>query len=325
MLRFLLGFVLAAAAGCAAAQPIADDNGAASLAACRPLWIGMRGVPEHRERAVRDTTFVCHARFLRPRPGPDDPHNGYLLSHDNVSKTPDWVIERLTRAGVSGNANRPGAAFKADPGVPPQGRARDDDYPPRQSGFARGHMAPSEDFNTSRQAMRETFFLSNTVPQRGARFNGSVWAALEDETRKAAIDRGAVYVITGPVRGPDGARSLTIAQSDNACGKSITLDGPDVAQFCQADGESYGEPCDEGGVGVPIGIFKIILTEDDAYAFVMPNRDHDRHGVPVRTYLEGFRVSIAALEAVTGLEFFRNIPEETGRRLIEQCAPGTLW
>ena len=81
----------------------------------------------------------------------------------------------------------------------------------------------------------------------------------------------------------------------------------------------------EKGVSVPIGIFKIVFIRatKTAFAFVMPNTDHDA-GSDQPAFLDKFRVSIPALEAVTSLKFFRELEGEsigTGRT----CAPGRPW
>lgn len=300
-------------------------NAANKISTCRAIWIALGDVPTASNAANRDTTIVCHSKFLGTAKRAKKVSNGFVLSHDNVSKTPDWVVERLTKAGVSGPQPRPSKSFTMERRVPPRGRARDADYPPLASNFARGHMAPSEDFNTNANAMKDTFVLSNAVPQIGPRFNGSVWGALEDEARLAAKARGVVHVITGPVRATGASRTVTIAQSASACRKPIVLDGPAVTNFCAKNGK--GVPCDRGGVGVPVGVFKIIYDADkgDAYAFVLPNRDHDRGNTDIRPYLETFRVSVDAIESVTGLQFFTELPDDKRRQAREQCAPGTLW
>jgi DNA/RNA endonuclease G (NUC1) len=282
------------------------------LSTCRSLWIQI-GDPQDTRAASRDTTFVCHARFV--------------LSHDNVTKTPDWVIERLTKKQVSGNNDRPSKKFSPEPRVPPRGRAVDGDYPPKASGFARGHMAPSEDFNSSSKAMRDTFVLSNAVPQKGPRFNGAIWGTLEDEVRKAAKARGQIYVVTGPVRGTATNRSRTIAQADNSCGKRIVLEGPPEAMFCAANNKDPSVPC-RSGVGVPIALYKIVYDPKTSgvYAFVLPNKDHpSKTDDQSRPYLEEFRVSVAVIEDLTGLQFFRGLPADKQDKAVRQCATDLFW
>jgi DNA/RNA endonuclease G (NUC1) len=326
-LRALMAACLTVLATQACAETDAQwqPNAANKISTCRALWIALGDVPTHGDAVNRDTTIVCHSKFLAAGNDAKAVSNGFVLSHDNVSKTPDWVLERLTKAGVSGPQPRPEKSFVMERRVPPRGRARGTDYPPKTSNFARGHMAPSEDFNTSANAMKDTFVLSNAVPQIGPRFNGSVWGSLEDEARLAAKARDVVHVISGPVRASGAERTVTIAQSANRCDKRIVLDGPAVTNFCAEDGK--GAPCERGGVGVPVGLFKIIYDarSGDAYAFVLPNRDHDRGGTEIRPYLETFRVSVDAIESVTGLRFFAELPADKRRQAREQCAPGTLW
>ena len=281
---------------------------------CRPLWIGLSDVPGDINAATRDTTLVCHTKFV--------------LSHDNVSKTPDWVVEHLTKQQVSGKGNRPKISFSPQQRVPPVGRASNGDYTNTKSALARGHMAPSEDFNQNVAWMKESFVFSNAVPQAGAHFNGTVWAALEEQVRIAARKRQELYVITGPVRGTMTIRSRILAKADNACGNEIKLAGPDKEAFvCAASNKSKTSFCSKG-VAVPIGLYKIVFDpkSGDSFAFVMPNIDHpNKKDSEVQAYLEGFRVNVAAIESLTGLRFFQDLPAEKRDKAAKACAPGTLW
>lgn len=309
---FLYAALIVFAAPYAAAETDAQwkPNAFNTLAKCRPLWIALGDVPTDRNATGRDTTFVCHPRFA--------------LSHDNVSKTPDWVLEKLTRTQVSGSVNRPNKKFTSDKRVPPRGRAEDKDYPPKAVGLARGHMAPSEDFNNSVVAMKDTFVLSNAVPQV-ASFNGGIWGRFERRVRHIAVERKTVHVITGPVRRTGNAVSVTVP-SENACGREISLKGPDIIQVCRAHNENRNVKCSRG-VGVPIAVFKIVFdsAKDEVYAFVMPNNVHDRGGDDELTYLNKFRVPVATIEKMTGLQFFRQLPEQRQQKLLNACENNNLW
>ena len=50
-------------------------------------------------------------------------------------------------------------------------------------------MAPDGD-RQNEDLKRETYFLSNIVPQAGKRFNSTLWLALEKQVRKWAVQRG---------------------------------------------------------------------------------------------------------------------------------------
>lgn len=279
---------------------------------CGVLWRGI-GLPRHLAQG-RSVTFVCHTR--------------YVLLHDNVNKTPDWVIERLKkRTTPIDGVNRPkGQSFVTEKLIPPAGRASNADYTNAKANLDRGHMAPAEDFNISLPLMKESFIFSNAVPQVGDRFNGAIWKDFEAEVRKIARHHGDIYVITGPVRRIDGNNERIIEAANNSCGPRIELKGPSEREkfICAA---ASGRPdvfCDKG-VSVPIGIFKIFYVRKTrtAYAFVMPNVDHDA-GSNQTAYLDRFRVSIPALENVTRLQFFRDLTG-THTGIGRTCAPDRPW
>lgn len=107
----------------------------------------------------------------------------FASEFDAATRTPRWVIERLTRDNVVGEAER-ATAFKEEPGLPPALRARLTDY----SGwrYDRGHMAPAANHRNSAVAMGDTFYLSNIAPQVGVGFNRDYWARLEKMVRDVA-------------------------------------------------------------------------------------------------------------------------------------------
>src|SRR5882757_8058060 len=105
---------------------------------CKPLWEKI-GLPTSGDDI--DATPVCHTR--------------YVLLHNNETRTPDWVIEPLTRAQVSGTNTRPeGKKFTSEKSVCKSARARDDDY--AGSGLDRGHQAASADFSSDGDLMDES-------------------------------------------------------------------------------------------------------------------------------------------------------------------------
>lgn len=68
-----------------------------------------------------------------------------------------------------------------------------------KSGFDRGHMAPAADNQCSgKEAMEESFYFSNMVPQYG-QLNRGDWKTLEMYTREIAKDKDSVKVWTGSV------------------------------------------------------------------------------------------------------------------------------
>jgi len=135
---------------------------------------------------------------------------GHLLAHDPVRKTPIWVAERVTaEKATSAVVPREGGSFRIDPGLKKGKRTGLSDY--RKSGYDRGHMAPAADMHWEKQATIECFYLSNVVPQVGKKMNQGIWKALEERARTWAIDRGELFIYTGPIY--DGGITKTIGKN----------------------------------------------------------------------------------------------------------------
>jgi endonuclease G, mitochondrial len=192
---------------------------------------------------------------------------GYALAHDSVKKTPVWVAEHLTRERAMAQATRKDA-FAPDPDLPRGERAELRDY--KGSGFDRGHMAPYADFNWSAQAARQSFYLSNMVPQVGRGMNQGIWKDLESAVRLWAVRRGEVYVYTGPIYG---AKFRVIGK---------------------------------GRVAVPAQLYKIVYDPAtyESITFIMPNK-----ALKVQD-IGSYVSTVQEVERLTGLQFFSELPPD---------------
>jgi len=219
----------------------------------------MMGVPS------KDGTLLCRT--------------GYLLAHDGDFKTPIWVAERLTREKALEKLTRKDS-FKPDPDLTPGNRAELSDY--KGSGYDRGHMAPSADFTWSREAMDESFYLSNMVPQNGPN-NQQIWANLEAQVRDWAILRGELYIYTGPVYNDD--------RAERTIGKNK--------------------------VGVPDGLYKVIYDPErkEAIAFLLPNE-----AIPTKD-LPNYTTTVREIEYITGLNFLSKLPRKEQNRIEKRVSP----
>ena len=151
----------------------------------------------------------------------------------------------------------------------------------RRSGYDRGHLAPAADMAWSSRAMVESFFISNISPQVPA-FNRGIWARLEAQVRIFAVAKRELYVVTGPILPETPTRTI---------------------------GENH--------VTVPSRYYKVIydLTPPrKMIGFILPNAASRR---PLRE----FAVTVDAVEAATGLDFFSLLPQ------VEQEAleAGVSW
>jgi DNA/RNA endonuclease G (NUC1) len=278
---------------------------------CEALWEGI-GLPvSNKDDAGTGFTYVCHEKFL--------------VRHNDETKSPDWVIERLTAELVSGEESRPDAPFKSEKCVPRAGRAEDSDY--ARSRYARGHQAASADFSVNEEWMRDTFVLSNAVPQEGAGFNSSIWSQFEAKVRNLARERGEVYVITGPVQQDEDGHDIVVAKNQNPCRFEIRLPALSRKEIC---GGSRSKPALEcvDGVAIPAGLFKIIVDPavDRVNAYLLPNIDHpsrEERGTSTEEYLATWRVSVLNLEDRTGYTFLPGLSRHERRSRVESC-PATM-
>lgn len=66
------------------------------------------------------------------------------------------------------------------------------------TGFDRGHLAPSGDFEWSAEANDSTFTMANMSPQK-PQLNRSAWRGLEEAVRNWACTESELLIVTGPL------------------------------------------------------------------------------------------------------------------------------
>jgi endonuclease G len=123
----------------------------------------------------------------------------YAINYSYNTKTPNYVLEHLTPKMLSGNITRTNN-FKEDSKIPRKYRATINDY--LNSGYDRGHMAPAGDFSFDLVSMKESFLLSNMIPQ-DATNNRGIWKVLEEHVRDMSSYVPDTFVITGTIYGAD--------------------------------------------------------------------------------------------------------------------------
>jgi endonuclease G len=194
--------------------------------------------------------------------------------------------------------------------------------------YARGHQAASADFSADEKWMEDTFVFSNAVPQEGAGFNSSIWSQLEDRVRDIAVERGEVYVVTGPVYQDVRGKDVVVPKRQNPCGRRIELPALPRKQVCGGNPGPEPEPSCNDRVAIPAGLFKIIVDPQlgRVNAYLLPNIDHPS-GAERRTstdeYLGLWRVSVLNLEDRTGYTFLPEFDRHDRRAQKESC-PATM-
>ena len=156
------------------------------------------------------------------------------------------------------------------------------------SGYDHGHICPSADRQYSKEANRQTFFLTNMQPQRNV-FNAGVWQQMEQQVRNwnRSTFRDTLYICKGG----------TI--SDDQISRTLS-----------------------NGLIVPKYFFMAVLCKNKsgykAMAFWIEHKDKDsdyRKDNQGNYLLSPYVTNIRELETLTGIDFFCTLEDETEERV----------
>ncbi len=214
----------------------------------------------------------------------------YILSYHRDNGRANWVSWHLDTTWL-GNAPRQDD-FRADTTLPAGWyRVTETDF--SGSGFDRGHHCPSADRTNTIPDNSSTFLMTNMMPQAPDNNQGP-WEALESYSRTLVNAGNELYIIMG------GAGS---GGTGSTGGVTFTLAN--------------------GHVAVPAYTWKVIIVlsvgDNDVsrvtkntrtIAVIMPNTQGIRNDD-----WRNFRVSVDAVEALTGFNFFSNVSVQTQRHI----------
>lgn len=200
-------------------------------------------------------------------------YEAFTISYNEKYEQANWVAYHLTKEEVEDHKVERKDNFRADKQVE-TGSATPTDY--KKSGYDRGHLAPAADMRWSKEAMSESFYMTNMSPQT-KELNRGIWKKLEEKSRDWAVENGSIYIVTAGI----------------LKGKLKTIGKNEVA--------------------IPEYYYKVILDyqepEIKAIAFIMPNKD------PEKAPLRDFVVSIDEVEKKTGLDFFPKLGDKLEDKL----------
>lgn len=221
-------------------------------------------------------------------------HSAFALVYSEKYEQAKWVAHIILPDVVKGNEGRSND-FRPDDKIR-TGSAVEADYFLKKIrpdstfvydafGYDRGHLAPSADFRYSKKALSESFLYSNMSPQL-AKLNRGKWAELEDVIRQYAVRNNIqLYIVSGGVLKPG------LKKIERGINK----------------------------VSIPDQYYKVVLdlANQRAIGFIMPNMECE---YPVMHYA----VNINSVEAVTGLDFFYNLPDDM-ENSIENSIDISKW
>src|SRR5574344_15467 len=125
-------------------------------------------------------------------------HKEYVLGFDFETNCALWVSYDLTPDEYKNiNAVERKDNFRPDALVAIEHRVVAADY--KKSGYDKGHLVPADHFEYSFDAMNDTFFMSNMVPQTH-KMNAGQWKAIEADMHDDKAKRATtIYRICGPI------------------------------------------------------------------------------------------------------------------------------
>ena len=215
-------------------------------------------------------------------------NRGYLVGYSDKWGVPLWAAYRVADVDPLPSPPERPERFEVDHRT----AARIEPEAYSNTGYDRGHLAPNYAIATRHGAagQRETFLMSNVIPQRHG-LNAGLWKSLELEIATSWPARfGEVWVLAGPILGP----------------RPVALPG----------GKGGSAPL------VPEACFMIVVDESEgrarSLAFVLPQAPAEG------AVLEDFLTSVDEIERRTGLDFFRDLPDQVEAGLEARKA-GRVW
>ena len=221
----------------------------------------------------------------------------YVVGYDEARGNPAWCAYRVFRPKTTQAPERP-ERFETDTRT----RARVESEAYSHTGYDRGHMAPNHAVALcyGEAAQRETFLMSNVVPQLHE-LNAGPWKALEQRVlSRYARSFEEVWILCGPLYASENPTTLASAKKRGAA---------------RSRGVSPA---------VPDAFFLIVTDRDEstgalrALAFIVPHR------ADLGTNPKRWLASIDEIERRARLDFFPLLPQSAQAELESDPAK-TIW
>lgn len=211
----------------------------------------------------------------------------YTYSYDMVASM--WVAYPLTSSHTSGSGS---GSWKSNPNIPADKQISGSYSSAYNAGaYSRGHQIPNGD-RKSGGMNAATYYYTNQTPQLQNKFNGSIWASLENSIRGILSGSDTVYVATGPVyKKKGGNETITYLTGDSGV---VPAKVPVPNYYWKALLKvKWGT---SGG--------KKVVTSASAVGFWFEHKNYDG------TDYASYATSIDKIEEYTGLDLFANLPDD---------------
>lgn len=205
----------------------------------------------------------------------------FATEWDTKMHSQRWSCYEMYAGNTGGGAGRFQGGYPHDEDMPAEYQLQTDPY--YGSGYQHGHICPSADRQYSKEANRQTFFLSNMQPQLKY-FNEAdyVWEQMEERVRSWNRNdfRDTLYVVKGG-----------------------TIDNGNIIKWLN-DGTTQ--------IPVPKYFFAAVLCKNSlgykAIGFWFEHKNYEKN-----SNLSDYVINIDELERKTGIDFFCNLPDDAER------------
>jgi len=233
----------------------------------------------------------------------------YSVEWDCQKKSQRWSCYQMHSGNYGGSNSRVVDGYLFDEDMPSHNinyvtDADGFNYDPFwSSGYDHGHICPNADRKYSREANRQTFYLTNMQPQFN-KFNAGLWQEMENKVRKwwPTGNKDTLFVVKGG-----------------------TIDSPgDIIEYIS--NKKVSKSSQEGYIPVPRYFFMALLRKSGtnppkALAFWAENLNEDHSGDPLSDYV----ISVRELERRTGIDFFCNLPDKIEEDVETTSVENIKW
>ena len=212
-----------------------------------------------------------------------DGERNYTHMYDTERMVSLWTAYPLNSSHM-GDLSRPGSWYY-HPDIDKSKQADLASHSYSGDVYSRGHMIPNGSRNGIKEMQKQTFYVTNSVPQRQNRFNGTIWNALENAIQDIAATE-EVYVVTGVAFNKVGEVKTIeyITPSDN------------TSQKCAIPNYFYK-------VVLKVNKSGSAIASASAVGFWFVHQDY------TGTDFSQYSVSVDQIEQWTGMDFFVNLPD----------------
>ncbi|MBO7220154.1 MAG: DNA/RNA non-specific endonuclease [Alistipes sp.] len=205
----------------------------------------------------------------------------YTILYDKLTYTSMWVAYPLESKHM-GSYSRPGSwSFNPLIETKYQVDLCSHSY---ASDYSRGHLIPNGSRNGIQAMQRQTFYVTNSVPQIQNNFNGGIWNNLENALQNIAKNE-KIYIVTGVLF--------------SKVGESKTI------KYTKAKDDTKDVP-------VPNYFYKVALKVTTNGSGVVTSASTIGFWFEHKTYsgsYTNYAVSVDQIEQWTGFDFFPNLPD----------------